>query len=151
MPNLDGKRTKEIIAEENGESHEQVRRYIRLTELIPELLDMVDIRKIAFRPAVEISYLSKDNQYVLYDEIKNKEIINDSIVATERETSEMDIKFTFSVNNTRSTILIDDYLKYNIQDKWDSGYNDLINKINEISQEDYDKIISSYQNTVENK
>lgn len=87
----------------------------------------------------------------LYNEIKNKKIINDSILATERETSEMNIKFTFSVNNTRSTILIDDYLKYNIQDKWDSGYNDLINKINEISQDDYDKIISSYQNMVENK
>ncbi|MFG6318379.1 MAG: ParB/RepB/Spo0J family partition protein [Clostridia bacterium] len=60
-------RTNEKLAEESGESREQIRRYIRLTELIPEILEMVDEERIAFRPAVEISYLSKDNQYVLLD------------------------------------------------------------------------------------
>lgn len=61
------KTTREIIAEENNESREQVRRYIRLTELIPEILNMVDEKKIAFRPAVEISYLKEDEQYMLLD------------------------------------------------------------------------------------
>ena len=55
-------RTNEIIGSTNNESREQVRRYIRLTELIPELLQMVDEGKIAFRPAVEISYLSEKQQ-----------------------------------------------------------------------------------------
>lgn len=50
------------VADESGESKTQVQRYIRLTELIPELLDMVDNKKIAFNPAVELSYLTKDEQ-----------------------------------------------------------------------------------------
>jgi ParB family chromosome partitioning protein len=66
-PLVSDKRTNEIVGEQNGESREQVRRYIRLTELIPEILDMVDEKRIAFRPAVEISYLSEENQYVLLD------------------------------------------------------------------------------------
>ena len=57
----------EEIAKDSKESYKQVQRYIRLTFLIPEILEMVDEKKIAFRPAVEISYLSKDNQYVLLD------------------------------------------------------------------------------------
>lgn len=61
------KTTREIIAEENKESREQVRRYIRLTKLIPEILDMVDEKKMSFRPAVEISYLKENEQYVLFD------------------------------------------------------------------------------------
>ena len=55
-------RTNEQIGQINSESREQVRRYIRLTELIPDLLQMVDEGKIAFRPAVELSYLSKEEQ-----------------------------------------------------------------------------------------
>ena len=55
-------RTDELLGNENNESREQVRRYIRLTELIPQLLQMVDEGKIAFRPAVEISYLSEKQQ-----------------------------------------------------------------------------------------
>ena len=57
----------EKVAEDAGESKDQVRRYIRLTYLIPELLAMVDDGKIAFNPAVEISYLSKDEQKNLLD------------------------------------------------------------------------------------
>ena len=57
----------EKVAEEAGESKDQVRRYIRLTYLIPELLSMVDENKIAFNPAVEISYLDKSEQRVLLD------------------------------------------------------------------------------------
>ena len=58
-------RTNEILGNEVGESRENIRRYIRLTYLIPELLEQVDLKRIAFRPAVELSYLSEDNQYVL--------------------------------------------------------------------------------------
>lgn len=66
-------RSDETLGEEVGESREQIRRYVRLTYLIPELMQLVDEERIAFRPAVEISYLSEDNQYVLqnifeYDE-----------------------------------------------------------------------------------
>ena len=52
----------DVVGQESGESGRQVQRYIRLTELIPELLDMVDNKKIAFNPAVELSYLAKDEQ-----------------------------------------------------------------------------------------
>ncbi|EJW91340.1 ParB-like partition protein [gut metagenome] len=54
--------TADIVAEEAGESRNQVRRYIRLTELIPDLLNMVDEKKIAFNPAVELSYLKPEEQ-----------------------------------------------------------------------------------------
>lgn len=57
----------EKVADEAGESKDQVRRYIRLTYLIPELLSMVDENKIAFNPAVEISYLEQSEQRVLFD------------------------------------------------------------------------------------
>ena len=66
-------RTDEIIAEEAGESRNQVQRYIRLTELIPELLTMVDEEKIAFRPAVELSYLTRDEQTDLLETIESEE------------------------------------------------------------------------------
>ena len=59
----------EKVAEEAGESKDQVRRYIRLTYLIPELLSMVDDNKIAFNPAVEISYLDREEQFTLLDAI----------------------------------------------------------------------------------
>lgn len=57
-----GKTSREIIAENSGESHEQVRKYIRLTNLIPELLQLVDEGRIKMRPAVELSYLDEDSQ-----------------------------------------------------------------------------------------
>ena len=60
-------RSDEQLAQETGDSRNQVQRYIRLTELIPELLDMVDENKIAFRPAVELSYLLKDEQKALLE------------------------------------------------------------------------------------
>lgn len=59
---FDGKKSREIIAEQSGESARTVQRYIRLTELIPEIRDMVDEKKIAFNPAVELSYLKPDEQ-----------------------------------------------------------------------------------------
>ncbi len=57
------------LGEQVGESKDQVRRYIRLTELIPELLDLVDEGRIAFRPAVELSYLQKEEQGALLEQI----------------------------------------------------------------------------------
>ena len=66
-PVVEKLRTNEQLAEEVGESREQIRRYIRLTKLIPEILKMVDEKKIAFRPAVEISYLTKEEQEILLD------------------------------------------------------------------------------------
>lgn len=62
VPNSFGRRTTELIGEVSGESYKQVQRFIRLTYLIPELLDMVDQRKVAFNPAVELSYLTEDEQ-----------------------------------------------------------------------------------------
>ena len=55
-------KTRDIIAEQSGESREQIRRYIRLTHLIPELLELVDEGRIKMRPAVELSYLDEDSQ-----------------------------------------------------------------------------------------
>ena len=60
-------RSDEELGELVGESKDQVRRYIRLTELVPEILQMVDERQIAFRPAVELSYLTEEQQYTLLE------------------------------------------------------------------------------------
>ena len=70
LQNFEGKTSRQILAEQSGESHEQIRKYIRLTELIPTILDMVDEGKIAMRPAVELSYLSKEQQEQLFDTMK---------------------------------------------------------------------------------
>ena len=63
-------RSNEIAGKELGESREQVRRYIRLTELVPELRDMVDEGRIKMRPAVELSYLDKDSQKDVVEQIE---------------------------------------------------------------------------------
>ena len=63
----------EKVADDAGESKDKVRRYIRLTHLIPELLSMVDENKIAFNPAVELSYLSHSEQLILLDAIKQND------------------------------------------------------------------------------
>ena len=66
-PLVSKSRSNEELADKVGESHEQIRRFIRLTELVPEILQMVDERQIAFRPAVEISYLAEGQQYTLLE------------------------------------------------------------------------------------
>lgn len=66
---LEGKKTREIVAEQGGESPDQVRRYVRLNELTPELLDFVDEGKIGLRPAVELSYLQEEEMRDLVDYI----------------------------------------------------------------------------------
>lgn len=68
MEHKSGKqKSRDILANQSGDNREQVRRFIRLTELIPPVLQMVDDGKIAFRPAVELSYLSKKQQESLYN------------------------------------------------------------------------------------
>lgn len=68
--NLKGKISVEIIAQETGESRKQVQRYIRLTFLLPELLRMADDKKLAFNPAVELSYLTEEEQGMLLELMK---------------------------------------------------------------------------------
>ena len=66
-------RADEIIAEQDGSSRNQIQRYIRLTELIPELLDMVDERKFAFNPAYELSFLKQGEQRLLLDAMDSEQ------------------------------------------------------------------------------
>ena len=70
---LAGKESREILAEQVGQSRNQISRYIRLTELIPELLDMVDEKKIAFNPAYELSFLKKEEQTQLLDAMDSEQ------------------------------------------------------------------------------
>jgi len=70
---LRGKKSAEIVGESFGESKDTVYRYIRLTELIPEILDMVDENEIAFRPAVELSHLSAELQAALLDTMQSED------------------------------------------------------------------------------
>ena len=67
-----GKCSVEVLGEQVGESKSQIQRYIRLTELIPEILEMVDDKKISIRPAVELSYLPKEEQEILYDTMESE-------------------------------------------------------------------------------
>ena len=73
VPTFLGKRSTEIVGAQAGESYKQVQRFIRLTELIPELLDMVDAKKIAFNPDVELSYLKPDEQTILMTAMESEQ------------------------------------------------------------------------------
>ena len=68
-----GKESREILAEQVGESRNQISRYIRLTELTPSLLEMVDEKQIAFNPAVELSYLAENEQQDLYNTMQSED------------------------------------------------------------------------------
>ena len=70
---LEGKKSSEILAEQVGQSKNQIFRYIRLTELIPELMDMVDEKKIALNPAYELSFLKKEEQLDLLDAMDSEQ------------------------------------------------------------------------------
>ena len=67
------KRSDQLLAEQVGQSRNQIQRYIRLTELIPELLDMVDEKKIAFNPAYELSFLKEEEQTQLLDAMDSEQ------------------------------------------------------------------------------
>ena len=73
LGNYFGKKSSELLAEQVGQSKNQIFRYIRLTELIPELLDMVDERKIALNPAYELSFLKKEEQRDLLDAMDSEQ------------------------------------------------------------------------------
>ncbi len=70
----DGKTSRQLLAEQAGESQDQIRRYIRLTYLIPSLLQMVDENKLALRPAVELSYLTQEEQALLWEAVGRWEV-----------------------------------------------------------------------------
>ncbi len=72
-PNLQGQRSNDQLSAETGESTAQIKRYIRLTYLLPELLEMVDSRQLGFRPAVELSYLNEEEQKWLLDGITSEQ------------------------------------------------------------------------------
>ena len=81
LPHLSGKKSRDILAEQTGESHEQIRKFVRLTYLIPEILDLVDnsvlkekdILQIALRPAVELSYLTEKEQQDLVEIMESED------------------------------------------------------------------------------
>ncbi|WP_456151383.1 ParB/RepB/Spo0J family partition protein [Brevibacillus ruminantium] len=67
------KRSDQLLADQTGESRNQIQRYIRLTELTPSILEMVDDKRIAFNPAVELSYLSEEEQQALYETMQSED------------------------------------------------------------------------------
>lgn len=69
---LRGKESAQIIGEQTGDSQTQVRRYIRITELVPELIDLVDSGEVSLRPAVELSYLPDEEQYMVLEAIETE-------------------------------------------------------------------------------
>lgn len=71
--NFDGKESRELLADQTGESRNQISRYIRLTSLVPDLLNRVDNKTIAFNAAVEVSYLTEPEQKMLCDAIEREE------------------------------------------------------------------------------
>lgn len=96
-PNLKGTRSNEELAASSPDSRSQIQRYIRLTELIPSVLDMVDSGKIAFRPAVELSYLSKEQQQSLHDTMACEDCTPSLAQAIKMEEFSRDGKLTEEV------------------------------------------------------
>ena len=90
-------RTNEKLGNEVGESREQIRRFIRLTELVPEILQMVDERQIAFRPAVEISYLAEEQQYTLLEAMSYNDATPSLVQAIKMKKFNQDGKLTDEV------------------------------------------------------
>ncbi|MBR0598156.1 ParB/RepB/Spo0J family partition protein [Sinanaerobacter chloroacetimidivorans] len=96
-PNFDSRRSNVILAEQAGESVKQVQRFIRLTELVPELLDMVDTKKIAFNPAVELSYLMPHEQVQLMEAMDMEQSTPSLSQAQRLKKYSQDGKLTFDV------------------------------------------------------
>lgn len=91
---LEGKTSREILGEEVGESQDQIRRYIRLTELIPDILKLVDEEQMKLRPAVEISYLKKEEQEYLLESIEYTEVFPSHPQARELKRLSQENKLT---------------------------------------------------------
>lgn len=94
---FDGKTSRELLAIESPDSHSQIQRYIRLTNLIPEILDMVDDGRIAFRPAVELSYLTEQEQGTLYDTMGREDCTPSLAQAIKMKAFSRDEKLTDAV------------------------------------------------------
>ena len=94
---LSGKTSREVIAENSNDSPTQIQRYIRLTNLIPEILDMVDDGRIAFRPAVELSYLTEQEQSALYDTMGREDCTPSLAQAIKMKAFSRDGKLTDAV------------------------------------------------------
>ncbi len=94
---LAGKRANQILAKQAGDSRNQVQRFIRLTELVPELLDMVDTKKIAFNPAVELSYLMPHEQVQLMEAMDMEQSTPSLSQAQRLKKFSQDGKLTFDV------------------------------------------------------
>lgn len=92
----------DVIAQNAGESRKQVQRFIRLTELLPELLNMVDEKKIAFNPAYELSFLARDEQAVILEALSSKSVSISLAQAEQLKQLSQDGQFT---RNTALTIL----------------------------------------------
>lgn len=95
--NFGGKTSRELLAAESPDSHSQIQRYIRLTNLIPEILDMVDDGRIAFRPAVELSYLTEQEQGTLYDTMGREDCTPSLAQAIKMKAFSRDGKLTDAV------------------------------------------------------
>ena len=96
-PLVSKSRSNEELADRVGESREQIRRYIRLTELVPEILQMVDERQIAFRPAVEVSYLTEEQQYTLLEAMEYNDATPSLAQAIKMKKYNQDGKLTSEV------------------------------------------------------
>lgn len=96
-PMVSKSRSNEELADKVGESREQIRRYVCLTELVPEILSMVDERQIAFRPAVEISYLSDEQQYSLLEAMEFNDATPSLAQAIKMKKFQQDGKLTGEV------------------------------------------------------
>lgn len=94
---LDSKRSRELLADNSPDSNTQIQRYIRLTNLIPEILDMVDDGRIAFRPAVELSYLTEQEQGTLYDTMGREDCTPSLAQAIKMKAFSRDGKLTDAV------------------------------------------------------
>lgn len=97
LQNFEGKTSRELLAEQSGESHEQIRKYIRLTYLIPEILNIVDEGKLALRPAVELSYLPENEQHFLLDAMSRENCIPSQAQAVKMRKFSQEGKLTVAV------------------------------------------------------
>ena len=102
-----GKKSREVLGEQLGISSAQIQRYIRLTELIPELLDMVDAKKLNFTIAVDISYIDKEMQKWIYEYIRDTGFIKPKqITALRKQLEEGSVNQGFIISIFNSCIVV---------------------------------------------
>lgn len=97
VPNYFGKKSVEVVGEQVGESYKQIQRYIRLTELIPDILEMVDGKEISFNAGVEVSYLKKEEQEQLAEIMEYDECVPSLSQAQRLKKSSMENRLTKEV------------------------------------------------------